>query len=174
MKAGMRTGATLPTGAFLLAVSIARQELELRSGGRCVKTYRVSTSRRGAGQRAHSNKTPTGWHRVVRWIGAGRPLGSVFVGRRFTGEVLPKNAWRSDAPRDTITTRILRLRGLEPGHNAGPGCDSYARYIYIHGTNHEQLLGTPASGGCVRMGNRDVADLFRRTRGRATFCLIER
>lgn len=162
----------LPEGAFLLLVSIARQQLEVKTGARCVKTYRISTSRLGAGQRAGSNKTPTGWHRVVRWIGANRALGSIFVGRRFTGEVLPPRAWRSDAQRDTITTRILRLRGLEEGHNAGPGCDSYARYIYIHGTNHEQLLGKPASAGCIRMGNRDVADLFALTRGKPTFCLI--
>ncbi len=159
--------------ALLLVVSARAQTLELYANERMVKVYRVSTSRVGLGQAPNSYRTPTGLHRVVRWIGEGRPLGAVFVGRRFTEEVLPPHAWRSDAPRDTITTRILRLRGLEPGHNAGPGCDSYDRYIYIHGTNHEQLLGSPASAGCVRMGNRDVADLFRRTRGRPTFCLIQ-
>lgn len=162
----------LPPRSLLLFVSIRRQELELFRGDRRVRKYRVSTSRFGVGQIANSNRTPTGWHRVVRWIGAGRPLGSVFVGRRFTGVVLPPSAWRDTGPSDKISTRILRLRGLEPGHNAGPGRDSYARYIYIHGTSHEQELGRPASHGCVRMGNRDVLDLFRRTRGHPTFCLI--
>lgn len=174
MKNERQRQAKLPADALLLHVSIARQQLALWVGGRRIKSYRVSTSRLGSGQKANSNKTPTGWHRIVRWIGANRPLGSVFVGRRFTGEVLPPRAWHSDAERDTITTRILRLRGLEQGHNAGRGCDSYVRYIYIHGTNHEQLLGTPASAGCVRMGNKAIADLFDRTRGKPTYCLIEK
>ena len=35
----------------------------------------------------------------------------------------------------------MRLRGLEEGLNKGPEMDSYDRYIYIHGTNHEDRLG---------------------------------
>jgi lipoprotein-anchoring transpeptidase ErfK/SrfK len=38
--------------------------------------------------------------------------------------------------------------------------NSYQRYIYIHGTNHEDRIGTPASHGCVRMKNSDVAELY--------------
>lgn len=163
----------LPSDAILLFVSVRHQQLELWHRGEPVCAYRISTSRYGVGQKPGSYKTPTGWHRVVRWIGEGRPEGAVFVGRRFTGEVLSSRAWRSRDANDRITTRILRLRGLEPGHNAGSGCDSYARYIYIHGSNHEHLLGKPASCGCVRMGNKDVAELFERTRGKATFCLID-
>ena len=34
------------------------------------------------------------------------------------------------------------------------------RYIYIHGTPYENVLGHPASEGCIRMGNRDVIELF--------------
>jgi len=34
------------------------------------------------------------------------------------------------------------------------------RYIYIHGTNHEDLIGQPASAGCIRMRNSDVIQLF--------------
>ena len=52
-------------------------------------------------------------------------------------------------------TRILWLYGCEE-HNA----NTRRRYIYIHGTNHEQDLGQPASFGCIRMGNEDVARLF--------------
>ena len=51
---------------------------------------------------------------------------------------------------------ILWLAGLEDGHNRGGDRDSHARYIYLHGTNHEQLLGQPASAGCIRMANEDV------------------
>ena len=36
------------------------------------------------------------------------------------------------------------------------------RYIYIHGTNHEDALGQPVSHGCVRMANADMIDLFER------------
>jgi lipoprotein-anchoring transpeptidase ErfK/SrfK len=34
------------------------------------------------------------------------------------------------------------------------------RYIYFHGTNREDLIGTPASHGCIRMKNADIAELF--------------
>ena len=69
-------------------------------------------------------------------------------------------AWRAGGGRDYVLTRILWLEGLEPGVNRGAGIDSRARYIYIHGTNQEQLLGTPASHGCIRMANADVISFF--------------
>ena len=47
------------------------------------------------------------------------------------------------------------LDGLEP-HNA----NTHDRYIYIHGTNHEALVGQPASHGCIRLRNADVIELF--------------
>ncbi len=66
---------------------------------------------------------------------------------------------------DLITSRILWLEGLEPGVNSGTDMegrvvDSYKRYIYIHGTNHEGEIGKPASLGCIRMTNSDVITLF--------------
>jgi hypothetical protein len=67
-----------------------------------------------------------------------------------------------DAQRNLITSRILRLRGLEMGKNCGEGRDSYKRYIYIHGSNHEDRIGQPFSGGCVEMLNADVIELFDR------------
>ena len=63
---------------------------------------------------------------------------------------------------DLITSRILRLEGLEPGINQGPGCDSYERYIYFHGTNHEDQLGQAVSIGCIRMANADIIAVFDR------------
>jgi len=83
----------------------------------------------------------------------------VFRGRIPTG----KRYWEEndvEQEKNLITTRILRLQGLEDGHNAGPGIDSFDRYIYVHGTNHEDRLGTPTSGGCVLLSNRDVEELF--------------
>ncbi|MFH1497146.1 MAG: L,D-transpeptidase, partial [Verrucomicrobiota bacterium] len=73
------------------------------------------------------------------------------------------------APGNLITSRILWLRGLEPGVNAGLNAegdtvDTYERYIYIHGTNHEDKLGTPQSAGCVLMGNLDIIALYDEVR----------
>ena len=34
------------------------------------------------------------------------------------------------------------------------------RYIYIHGTNQEHLIGQPASHGCIRLRNEVVMELF--------------
>lgn len=66
---------------------------------------------------------------------------------------------------DLITSRVMWLEGLEPGFNAGTNAenvvvDSFQRFIYIHGTNHEDDLGKPSSHGCVRMMNADVVKLF--------------
>jgi UDP-N-acetylmuramate--alanine ligase len=80
----------------------------------------------------------------------------VFVSRQRTGERWCGEA-RSD---DLILTRILTLDGLEDEVNRGAGCDSRSRYIYLHGTNHEDLIGRTASHGCVRLSNRDVTELF--------------
>lgn len=83
----------------------------------------------------------------------------VFKGRVATG--LHFSEFPEDAQaRNLITTRIIRLRGLAPGTNTGTGCDSYARYIYIHGTNHENRIGAPFSGGCVEMRNADMFTLY--------------
>ena len=116
----------------------------------------VSTAHAGIGGAEGSYRTPPGWHRVHRRIGEGAEAGSVFVAREPTGEI-----WRGQ-PRDDdlILTRILTLDGLEEGVNRGAGCNSLERYIYLHGTNHERLLGRPTSHGCVRLANADVRRLF--------------
>ena len=65
----------------------------------------------------------------------------------------------SSGNEDIISTRILWLSGLEDGINKGGNVDSYSRYIYIHGTNEEGMLGKKASHGCIRMSNNDIIDL---------------
>ena len=60
---------------------------------------------------------------------------------------------------DIISSRILWLEGLEEGKNKGENIDTYQRYIYIHGTNEEGMLGKKSSHGCIRMGNSDIIDL---------------
>jgi lipoprotein-anchoring transpeptidase ErfK/SrfK len=67
---------------------------------------------------------------------------------------------RHNNENDYVTSRILWLDGLEEGHNKGGNVDSFKRYIYIHGTHEEGLIGEKASHGCIRMFNNDVIELF--------------
>ena len=143
-------------------VSLASQTLELWEGDELLARYPVSTARRGAGEEQDSERTPRGRHQVRAKIGAGAPLGAVFVGRRPTGEICTPELYAADPERDWILTRILWLSGLEPGRNRLGRVDSMRRYIYIHGTPDESSLGRPASHGCVRMRNEDVVELFER------------
>jgi hypothetical protein len=143
-----------------LWVSIARQELIGIQNGRISLKYICSTAAAGPGSRVGSWQTPLGWHVIEERFGDGLPVGAVFKERKYTGRIWnPENRTRDDL----ILTRIMWLRGLEPGVNAGEGVDSHARFIYIHGTPEEDRLGTPASLGCIRMSNRDVAELYEAT-----------
>lgn len=142
-------------------VDVPRQTLTLVWRGRTLYVAPVSTARAGVGAAAGSGRTPPGRHRVARLFGHAAAPGQVFVSRRAVkGFVIPRGAWRTDGAPDYVLTRILWLDGLEPGVNCGAGVDSRARYIYVHGTNQEHLLGTPASHGCIRMGNDAVVRLF--------------
>jgi lipoprotein-anchoring transpeptidase ErfK/SrfK len=135
-----------------IQISVRQQRLTVRSGRKTLAAYPVSTSRFGLGSKEGSFKTPTGKFRVAEKIGDGMARGTVFKSRR---PVKPtKNMLRED---DLVMTRILWLDGLEP-RNA----NTHDRYVYIHGTNHEDEIGTPASHGCVRMKNADVIELFER------------
>lgn len=140
----------------LLVVDVERQTLSLIADGAEIAIYPVSTAAAGIGGAEGSMRTPPGWHRIHGRIGGASPAGAVFESRLPTGAV-----WRGE-PReeDLILSRILTLDGLEDGVNRGPGCDSLARYVYIHGTNHEGSLGRPASHGCVRMASADLIALF--------------
>ncbi len=171
--------ATLPGGrqaeanAIILVVSVAEQALALIRDGEVRRVYRVSTAKAGTGSRPNSDKTPLGWHRVSDWIGGDAVPGQSFVSRQpVPGEILRPEQWRSDGGRDYVLTRILWLDGLEYGKNRGPGADSHARYIYIHGTNQEHLLGQPASHGCIRLSNHDVMVVYSLTEGRPTYVQI--
>ncbi len=136
-----------------MIVSVRDQRMLLVRDGEPVKSYTVSTSKFGIGDRPGSNCTPLGRMEVATKIGGDAPIGSVFKSRRPTGEILKPNA----PGRDPIVTRIMWLKGTEQ-HNR----NAYRRYIYIHGTPEANRLGTPASYGCIRMGCKDIADLYRR------------
>lgn len=144
-----------------IRIDIARQRLELfAADGACIRRYAVSTAARGAGERQGSQCTPRGRHRIRARIGAGAQVGTVFRGRRPTGEVWTPALAAAHPGRDWILSRILWLCGEEPGRNRGGEVDTMRRYIYIHGTGDDQPMGVPRSHGCVRMRNRDVVELF--------------
>jgi len=143
-----------------LLVDVARQQLLLLHGDTVATRWSVSTAAAGVDARQDSGGTPPGVHRIARKIGDGADPSAVFVSREPTGEV-----WdgRPD-PRDLILGRILTLEGCEDGVNRGPGVDSQERYIYLHGTNHEDRLGQACSHGCVRLGRADVVAVFEAVR----------
>jgi lipoprotein-anchoring transpeptidase ErfK/SrfK len=145
-----------------LDISIPEQRLAIVDGGREICSYPVSTAKNGVGERRGSECTPRGWHVIRAKIGAELPLNSVFVGRRPTGEIYDEGLGQQYPKRDWILTRILWLGGLEPGKNRYGEVDTCWRYIYIHGTPDESLIGLPTSHGCIRMKNADLLDLFNR------------
>jgi len=147
-------------GTLRIDISIEAQRLLLSNGDTILMDVPVSTARNGPGERMGSECTPRGRHVVRAKIGDGAPIGSVFVGRRATGERFHPEL-RARAPdRDWILTRILWLSGCEPGRNRLGDVDTMRRFIYIHGCPDDLPMGTPGSHGCVRMRNRDVVELF--------------
>jgi len=146
----------------LIRVSIDEQRLQLLEAGEVVMDVAVSTAANGPGEVMHSECTPRGRHRVRARIGAGCPPGTVFVGRRPTGEIYTPALGRAHPERDWMLTRILWLCGEEPGRNRFGQVDSMRRYIYIHGCPEEHPMGVPSSHGCIKMRNADVIRLFDR------------
>ena len=133
-------------------ISIGEQKLRLFEGDTLVAEYVVSSAANGIGFEEGSYCTPTGRFEVSEKIGDGEALGTIFKSRK------PMGVWDgTPSDDDMILSRILRLNGLD-AQNA----NSMERYIYIHGTNHETLLGEPASHGCIRMANADIVELFDR------------
>lgn len=133
-----------------LVISVAEQLMVTFNRDRPKRVYRVSTSKFGVGNKRGSFHTPVGRLEIVEIVGDGLPVGSKLKGRKPTGEIVPVNA----PGRDPIVTRILRMRGKEPGT-----LGTYERAIYIHGTSAEARLETPASWGCVRMASEDIIEL---------------
>lgn len=131
-------------------ISIREQRLTVMEDETPIRSFPVSTSRFGIGTEEGSMKTPTGRFRVAEKIGEGLPSDAVFQSRvpLKPGDPLPPTD-------DLVMSRILWLDGLDE-HNA----NTRDRFIYIHGTRHEDKIGRPASHGCIRMRNIDVVDLF--------------
>jgi len=147
----------------LLFVRIGTATLQFYRQGVLLKTYPISTSKRPPSNVKHSLGTPRGLHEIAERIGAGQPPGMVFRSRIPTGRHFSE---LPDTPENEnlITSRILWLRGLEPGVNRGGEVDTYERYVYLHGTNHDARIGEPLSAGCVLLRNLDIVELYEQVR----------
>jgi lipoprotein-anchoring transpeptidase ErfK/SrfK len=131
-----------------IVIDSKTQLLKLFYGRQEIFSAPVSTSCAGLGFEPGSLRTPAGLFRIHEKIGENAPSGTIFKGR-----VPVVDPPVSDD--DLITSRILWLDGLEK-ENA----NTKERYIYIHGTNQESLIGQPVSHGCIRMRNEDILRLF--------------
>ena len=144
----------------LLFVDIETQTLSHIEKCTFLKLYKISSSSYGTGSKLNSLKTPLGRHEIYKKIGSNLPINAILKGRVWNGAIADIIEEPIDTEFDHVTSRILWLDGLELGKNKGRGIDSRNRYIYIHGTAEEGLIGTPASDGCIRMYNKDVVELF--------------
>ena len=140
----------MKSAAIKIDISIPEQRLTLKRGGATLRSYPISTSRFGIGTEEGSFKTPTGRFRVAQKIGGDTSSGTIFLGRvpLEPNDPLP-------ATEDLVMSRILWLDGLDQDN-----ANTRDRFIYIHGTKHEDKIGRPASHGCIRMRNADVIELF--------------
>ncbi len=140
-----------------LIVITKKQEALLEENGKITRSYKISTAVNGLGCKLGSLCTPTGVLRVAKKIGDGLPIGSVLRERKPTGELWTLGVTNplSKSTEDLVLTRILWLEGGEESNS-----NTLDRFIYIHGTNQENLLGKPASHGCIRLSNTDVIELF--------------
>lgn len=148
------------TGRKIALVDVSRQGMVVYENGQKLADFPVSTATKGVGSQAGSDQTPLGAHRISEKFGDGARRGSIFMARNDTGKIADIITAPDDVPTDYVTTRILWLDGLEPGKNQGGSVDSHSRFIYIHGTPEEGLIGKPASHGCIRMKNDDVIRVY--------------
>ena len=150
------------TKAMSIEIDISEQRLYLIQNSAVKASYAVSTSKYGEGSIENSFKTPLGYHIVKEKIGEGAKKNTIFKSRintRRPAEIIKEY---KDSDDDFVTSRIMWLDGQEEGKNKGGSVDSYRRYIYIHGTHEEGLIGSKASHGCIRMFNADAIELFDR------------
>ena len=143
-----------------IEVDISEQRLYLMENSIIKASYPISTSKYGEGSIENSFKTPLGEHSIKEMIGEEVKINTIFTSRINTKRSATIIDQFEDTDNDYVTSRIMWLDGQEDGFNKGGNVDSFRRYIYIHGTHEEGLIGTKASHGCIRMFNYDVIELF--------------
>jgi lipoprotein-anchoring transpeptidase ErfK/SrfK len=127
------TSASTDGGVVTLAASTKKNILELRVGGKTIRTYDVSV-----GKKPH--QTPHGRYAInhIVWN---------------PGWVPPKEKWakgkKAEKPGSKKNPmKVVKIFFKEPDY-------------YIHGTADEDSLGGAASHGCIRMSQRDAFALGR-------------
>ncbi len=138
-----------PAPQRTILVDVASQTLHVMDGNSTVAEFPVSTSRFGLGFEEGSYRTPTGRFVINDKIGDGALPWTIFRSRQNTAQLA-----ESGGEEDLVLTRILTLDGLDPENT-----NTLQRYVYIHGTNQEDLIGVPASHGCIRLRNSDMISL---------------
>lgn len=148
------------TSPFFIKVDVSSQTMFVFKNETLLKQYRVSTAKNGVGEVYGSEQTPRGLHVIRAKIGKDAEPNTVFIKRRPTGEIFSKELRENNPDRDWIITRIFWLSGLEVGKNRLGKVDTMRRYVYIHGTPDDNVMGIPGSKGCIRMRNSDIIELF--------------
>lgn len=148
----------------MININIAQQNLSFKN-----ITYLISSAKNGVGEQEGSFCTPIGKFKIADKIGDDLQIGAVLVGRVPTGEIYTAKLGGQYPHRDWILTRILWLEGLEL-HNK----NTKERYIYIHGTPDEVLMGVTGSKGCIRLHNQDMVALFNAVQVGEEVVIIER
>lgn len=141
--------------SILIYIDIQKLFVFDLNSDKVIKEYSISTSKFGEGSTLGSKKTPLGKHRIKEMIGEEAKLYEIIKNRMLTGRlatVFTDSIFRES---DDVTTRIMWLDGKEEENS-----NSLYRYIYIHGTPEEGVIGTKASHGCIRMTNIEVIELF--------------
>jgi lipoprotein-anchoring transpeptidase ErfK/SrfK len=136
---------------YSILIDCILQLLRLFEGKDLIFEAPISTSRFGPGFEPGSFKTPIGHFRIHQKVGDGAPIGTVFKNCVPVTELI-----NSSSTEDAITSRILWLDRTDL-ENA----NTKERYICIHGTNEENLIGRPVSHGGIRMRNKDVIRLYQ-------------
>ncbi len=143
-----------------LYVEVKQQKMHLIKNGELIHSYVISTAKNGLGNVQHSECTPSGLLKIHSKTGSRVPLGGIIKGPNYTGRQCEIFTDETVSNEDLVTTRAIRLAGMEDGKNKGGTVDTFSRYIYIHGTPEEGRLGQAVSHGCIRMKNQDIIELF--------------
>ena len=95
----------------IILIDAATQTLHLFQDKARTVSYFISTANKGLGEVDGSSQTPSGLHIIKDKIGDNAPLTTVFQSR----EPRPDVPFNPNGETTQITSRILRLNGLEEG-----------------------------------------------------------
>jgi len=153
-------------GDDVILIRGSKQKLYISDNGSTTEALTVSTAAKGFGNEKGSKQTPTGLMQVTNSVMASDKF-EVLIGQQETNVILgPYKKSERAGHCAEVLTGLLNLKGVEECNK-----NISQRSIYIHGTNREQVLGKPASGGCIRVSNNDVITLVNKIK-RGTYVYV--